>query len=68
LAKSNNTMILPSNPGDVTGFVAQAMAVYNHVSKQGINSLPPNIENCGDTKAEYKSLNEEKAAVKINIE
>ncbi|XP_034478548.1 stomatin-like protein 2, mitochondrial [Drosophila innubila] len=68
LAKSNNTMILPSNPGDVTGFVAQAMAVYNHVSKQGIDTLPRNIENCGDTKAEYNSQNEEKAAVKINIE
>ncbi|XP_034107114.1 stomatin-like protein 2, mitochondrial [Drosophila albomicans] len=68
LAKTNNTMILPSNPGDVTGFVAQAMAVYNHVSKPNNNSLSPIINECVNTKTEYKSLNEEKAAVKINIE
>mgnify|MGYP001399946993 FL=1 len=28
LAKSSNTVLLPSNPGDVSGMVTQAMAIY----------------------------------------
>ena len=28
LAKSSNTLLLPSNPGDVSGMVTQAMAIY----------------------------------------
>ncbi|KAH8398222.1 hypothetical protein KR222_003230, partial [Zaprionus bogoriensis] len=68
LAKANNTMILPSNPGDVSAFLVQAMAVYNHVSKQSGDSFPQNVENCVSTNVDYKPLNEEKAPVKINIE
>lgn len=69
LAKSNNTMILPSNPGDVTGLVAQALAVYNSVSKQGF-ALPPQSNEQQHLKknVEYNQLSEEKNAVKINIE
>lgn len=33
LARTNNTLILPSNVGDVTSLVSQAMSIYNHVSK-----------------------------------
>jgi regulator of protease activity HflC (stomatin/prohibitin superfamily) len=33
LAKTNNTIIIPSNPADVTSMVTQAMAVYKQVSK-----------------------------------
>ena len=29
LARTNNTLILPSNVGDVSGMVAQAMSIYN---------------------------------------
>lgn len=68
LAKTSNTMILPSNPGDVSAFLAQAMGVYNHLSKQTVESLPQSVENCVTTKAEYKPFHEEKTAVKINIE
>ncbi|XP_048736175.2 stomatin-like protein stl-1 [Ostrea edulis] len=32
LAKTNNTMILPANSGDVGGMVAQAMTVYKNLS------------------------------------
>nr|XP_022328899.1 stomatin-like protein 2, mitochondrial [Crassostrea virginica] len=32
LAKTNNTMILPANSGDVGGMVAQAMTVYKNIS------------------------------------
>lgn len=31
LAKTSNTLILPSNVGDVSSFVAQAMSIYKHV-------------------------------------
>ncbi|XP_012539219.1 stomatin-like protein 2, mitochondrial [Monomorium pharaonis] len=34
LAKVNNTLILPSNVGDVSTFVAQAMAIYKRVLPQ----------------------------------
>ncbi|EDW61171.2 stomatin-like protein 2, mitochondrial [Drosophila virilis] len=68
LAKSNNTMILPSNPGDVTGLVAQALAVYNNVSNQSFELAPQANENCLKKNVEYNSFNEEKNSVKINIE
>lgn len=35
LAKENNTMIIPSNLGDVSGMVANAMATLKHVGKTG---------------------------------
>jgi len=73
LAKTNNTMILPSNPGDVNGFVAQALAVYNHVSHS--NQTTKSSENakgvgaCLNAKnVEYKELQEDKNSVKMNIE
>lgn len=34
LARTNNTLILPSNVGDVTSLVGHAMSIYNAVSKQ----------------------------------
>lgn len=39
LAKVNNTLILPSNVGDISSFVAQALSVYKAVSAQNIGSL-----------------------------
>lgn len=33
LARTNNTLILPSNVGDVTSLVSQAMSIYNTVSR-----------------------------------
>lgn len=33
LASTNNTLILPSNVGDVSSLVGQAMSIYNTVSK-----------------------------------
>lgn len=37
LAKTNNTMILPSNTNDVSGLVAQAMAVYKTIESNNRN-------------------------------
>ncbi|XP_033215047.1 stomatin-like protein 2, mitochondrial [Belonocnema kinseyi] len=34
LARTNNTLILPSNVGDVSNFVGQAMSIYKHVINQ----------------------------------
>ncbi|XP_030376022.1 stomatin-like protein 2, mitochondrial [Scaptodrosophila lebanonensis] len=67
LAKSNNTMILPSNPGDVTGFVAQALAVYNQVSNSAQHSIESSsqVPNCLDNKVD---LIEEKKSAKMNVE
>jgi len=31
LARTNNTLILPSNPGDVSSMVAQALGIYNQL-------------------------------------
>ncbi|XP_054278292.1 stomatin-like protein 2, mitochondrial [Macrosteles quadrilineatus] len=46
LAKTNNTMILPSNAGDVPGAVAQAMTIYTNLTQQqregrSLKSDPP---------------------------
>lgn len=61
-------MILPSNPGDVTGLVAQALAVYNNVSNQSFELAPQANENSLKKNVEYNSFNEEKNSVKVNIE
>lgn len=53
LAKTNNTLILPSNVGDVSGFVAQAMSIYKQI-------LPPNPPG-PQTHYERKSLPESDA-------
>lgn len=37
MARTNNTLILPSNVGDVSSLVGQAMAIYNTVSKHNVN-------------------------------
>ena len=34
LAKETNTVILPSNPGDISGMVTQAMTIYQSLNKQ----------------------------------
>lgn len=38
LARTNNTLILPSNAGDVSSVVGQAMAIYKAVSKSSFNA------------------------------
>lgn len=38
LAKTNNTILLPSNTGDVGGFVAQAMAVFETIKAASPNN------------------------------
>ncbi len=38
LAKENNTMIIPSNLGDVSGMVATAMSTLKHAGKTGVSS------------------------------
>lgn len=38
LAKTNNTLILPSNAGDISSLVTQALSVYKTVSSQNLGS------------------------------
>ncbi|XP_044513211.1 stomatin-like protein 2, mitochondrial isoform X2 [Gracilinanus agilis] len=40
LAKDSNTILLPSNPGDVTSMVAQAMGVYGALTKTSTTQAP----------------------------
>jgi len=39
LAKSSNTLLLPSNAGDVTGMVTQAMAIYKQLDKDVVQEV-----------------------------
>uniref|UniRef100_A0A1A9WP62 Band 7 domain-containing protein n=1 Tax=Glossina brevipalpis TaxID=37001 RepID=A0A1A9WP62_9MUSC len=39
LAKTNNTLILPSNAGDITSLVTQALSVYKAVSAQSVETI-----------------------------
>ncbi len=43
LANENNTMIIPSNLSDVSGFVASAMKVVQEVKKSGPAEVPPSV-------------------------
>lgn len=38
LARTNNTLILPSNAGDITSLVGQAMSIYKTVSNSNDNN------------------------------
>ncbi|KAJ2948482.1 hypothetical protein O0L34_g7730 [Tuta absoluta] len=39
LARTNNTLILPANAGDVSSLVAQAMSIYSTVSAQNLQAV-----------------------------
>jgi len=45
LAKTNNTLILPANTGDVTGMVAQAMSIYSKLKVNEVQQQqqPPQV-------------------------
>ncbi|XP_046751823.1 stomatin-like protein 2, mitochondrial [Diprion similis] len=68
LAKTNNTMILPSNPADVSNMVGQAMAIYQHMTPRPqtpdnptpqFNSKIPLTVDTSDNAYEYFSDKEE---------
>lgn len=44
LARSSNTVLLPSNPGDVSGMVTQAMAIYKKLDTVNANNSKPDGE------------------------
>lgn len=45
LARTNNTLILPSNAGDITSLVGQAMSIYKTVSNSNSNDNNNNNNN-----------------------
>ena len=47
LARTNNTLILPANAGDVSGMVAQAMTIYQKMSESAPEK-PKQIGAAGD--------------------
>jgi len=57
LAKESNTILLPSNAGDVTGMVTQAMTIYQRLNNQG---QPPRLEQIVETKESENNENLDK--------
>ncbi|XP_057323939.1 stomatin-like protein 2, mitochondrial [Microplitis mediator] len=50
LAKTNNTLILPSNVGDVPSLVAQAMTIYKQIVPQNTDITEIDVKNPGPSK------------------
>ncbi|KAM6975330.1 stomatin-like protein 2, mitochondrial [Tautogolabrus adspersus] len=44
LAKESNTILLPSNSGDITGMVTQAMSIYSTLAKTSQKAAPGVVE------------------------
>lgn len=40
LARTNNTLILPTNVGDISSLVGHAMSIYSTLTKNNDNSAP----------------------------
>merc|ERR1712095_27740 len=54
LSRTNNTLILPSNTGDVSSMVAQALSIYNQLQttpKEAVEEIIAADENIEDTKS-----------------
>lgn len=68
LAKDSNTILLPSNPGDVTSMVAQAMGVYGALTKPPVPGTPDSVSsgNSRDVQGTDASLDEELDRVKMS--
>ncbi|GFT10181.1 stomatin-like protein 2, mitochondrial [Nephila pilipes] len=65
LAKTGNTLILPSNTNDVSSMVAQALAIYKNISPTNSDKplISGTIENDQKDWAEYISDDEEVAKI-----
>uniref|UniRef100_A0A2K5S872 Stomatin like 2 n=1 Tax=Cebus imitator TaxID=2715852 RepID=A0A2K5S872_CEBIM len=68
LAKDSNTILLPSNPGDVTSMVAQAMGVYGALTKAPAPGAPHSVSSGSsrDVQSTDASLDEELDRVKLS--
>ena len=67
LAKSSNTLLLPSNVGDVSGMVTQAMAIYkklDHLNTEATN-IPSENDDIHETTTsdDYSKLNKNSIAL-----
>ncbi|XP_054707340.1 stomatin-like protein 2, mitochondrial [Uloborus diversus] len=58
LAKSGNTLILPSNTGDVSSMVAQAMTIYNNLSSKEDQFPRSSVETISNLQSSEKDWNE----------
>uniref|UniRef100_A0A8C0CHJ5 Stomatin like 2 n=1 Tax=Balaenoptera musculus TaxID=9771 RepID=A0A8C0CHJ5_BALMU len=68
LAKDSNTILLPSNPGDVTSMVAQAMGVYGALTKAPVPGAQDSVSSRSsrDVQSTDASLDEELDRVKLS--
>lgn len=65
LAKDSNTVLLPSNPSDVTSMVAQAMGVYGALTKAPV----PGAQNSSEARRDVQTTDtsiEELGRVKLS--
>lgn len=54
LARTNNTLILPSNVGDVSSLVGQAMSIYKTISNEPKNETPDNNNSTSNDKTQIE--------------
>ncbi|XP_027471359.1 stomatin-like protein 2, mitochondrial isoform X1 [Callorhinus ursinus] len=68
LAKDSNTILLPSNPGDVSSMVAQAMGVYGALTKAPVPGAQDSVSSGSsrDVQGTDASLDEEFDRVKLS--
>ncbi|XP_007522889.1 stomatin-like protein 2, mitochondrial [Erinaceus europaeus] len=66
LAKDSNTILLPSNPSDVTSMVAQAMGVYGALTKTPVPGAQDSSRSNRDAQGTDASLDEEFDRVKLS--
>uniref|UniRef100_A0A673UNA8 Stomatin like 2 n=1 Tax=Suricata suricatta TaxID=37032 RepID=A0A673UNA8_SURSU len=68
LAKDSNTILLPSNPSDVTSMVAQAMGVYGALTKAPVPGAQDSVSSGSsrDVQGTDASLDEEFDRVKLS--
>ncbi|XP_021107149.1 stomatin-like protein 2, mitochondrial isoform X1 [Heterocephalus glaber] len=68
LAKDSNTVLLPSNPGDITSMVAQAMGIYGALTKASVPQAQNSVSSGSsrDAKGTNANLDEEIDRVKLS--
>ncbi|XP_004677815.1 PREDICTED: stomatin-like protein 2, mitochondrial [Condylura cristata] len=68
LAKDSNTILLPSNPSDVTSMVAQAMGVYGALTKTPVPGAQDSVSSGSnrDVRGTDANLDEELDRVKLS--
>jgi len=60
LAKESNTVLLPSNPGDISGMVTQAMTIYQKLNQANQHNSVKTLDQIAETKRAEETQNLDK--------